>query len=519
MRHLIFGLLLTISITGFSQSNQILVLNNERILGRSLVDSSVIKGLEFTFPERIHVALFDASTGYLTAQLRGLRRNRRRLTNDGSIVKFDINNRKVVWSKLMNFQFSHIRHVNNTLIKTEGIYSTFIDADTGRPLWQITNNLLFADPHFNIGLGYNTRISRKESNTLEGINLNYGNVVWERYLNREFGWNNLFYLNDSTIMVVADGLNKIDLQTGKGWSYHTITGQKDYGRTAATNVLGIASGLLTGAFFFTTGHDIINGIMSNTLRSCSYIYFASKEQLAKIDLITGEIVWKSTLPDDLVSSSNIFMNDSVIFMVNRGVAFMGLRALEFGKPFFAAFDRHTGEQIFFTLMDDTYGTVQHSYIRDRYIFKILGNKVLKFSKDSGALIAKRNIPQDAYGVLRYFVGERVYISNPDGNFMNIRQTDTNNVFVFTSLDKVLSLGEYLQITTKFEFEDISVNFLQINDFRLIARGSKTWVVDQAGKKIAEIEASRDAFLAGNTLYDYQENRFLAIDLSEILPKE
>jgi|GEM_PF-1226798 len=519
MRHLIFGLLLTISITGFSQSNQILVLNNERILGRSLVDSSVIKGLEFTFPERIHVAVFDASTGYLTAQLRGLRRNRRRLTNDGSIVIFDINNRKVVWSKLMNFQFSHIRHVNNTLIKTEGINSTFLDMNTGRPLWQIKNNLLFADPDVKIGFGYNTRISSKESNILEGINLNYGNVVWERYLNREFGWNNLFYLNDSTMMIVADGLNKIDLQTGKGWSYHTITGQKDYGRTAATNVLGIASGLLTGAFFLTTGHDIIHGIVSNTLRSCSYIYFASKEQLAKIDLFTGEIIWKSTLPDDLVSSSYIFMNDRVIFMVNRGVAYMGLRALEFGKPFFAAYDRHTGEQIFFTLMDDTYGSVQHYYVRDRYIYKIRGNRVLKFSKDSGALIAKRNIPQDAYGVLRYFVGDRVFITNPDGYFTNIRQTDTSKVFVFTSLGKVLSLGEYLEITTKLEYEDISVNFLQINDFRLITRGNNTWIVNQAGKKIAEIEASRNAFLAGTTLYDYQENRFLAIDLSEILEKE
>ena len=37
------------------------------------------------------------------------------------------------------------------------------------------------------------------------------------------------------------------------------------------------------------------------------------------------------------------MNDSVIFMINKGMAFMGYRQLDFGKPFIAAFDRQSGK--------------------------------------------------------------------------------------------------------------------------------------------------------------------------------
>ena len=48
MRKIILGLLLFITITGFSQKNQIQVLSNVKILGKSLVDSSVIKDLNIS---------------------------------------------------------------------------------------------------------------------------------------------------------------------------------------------------------------------------------------------------------------------------------------------------------------------------------------------------------------------------------------------------------------------------------------------------------------------------------------
>lgn len=51
---------------------------------------------------------------------------------------------------------------------------------------------------------------------LEGIDLNNGQVLWKRELNGEYGWNDVFYTNDSTLVVAAAGLHSLDTKTGKG---------------------------------------------------------------------------------------------------------------------------------------------------------------------------------------------------------------------------------------------------------------------------------------------------------------
>jgi len=78
----------------------------------------------------------------------------------------------------------------------------------------------------------------------------------------------------------------------------------------------------------SSGHDLVRDLVSNTITDSSNIYFASKEQLVKIDKQSGETVWKFPFSNDIASKSSIFMNDSVIFMINKGMAFMGYRQLD-----------------------------------------------------------------------------------------------------------------------------------------------------------------------------------------------
>lgn len=153
------------------------------------------------------------------------------------------------------------------------------------------------------------------------------------------------------MIVVAAGLHSININNGKGWDYNTITGKKDYSGTVAANAVGVAAGLLTGTFIMSTGHNLVRDVVSNSLVDSSYIYFASKEQLSKIDKQTGEIAWKYPFPNDLASKSSLFMNEDIVFMINKGYAFMGYRQLDFGKPFIAAFDRETGKQKYLTLIN------------------------------------------------------------------------------------------------------------------------------------------------------------------------
>ena len=519
MRKIIFGLLFLITISGFSQSNQIQVLCNEKVLGKNLIDSSDIKGFEYIFPDKIHETFLDTTTGFLTVQLRGVSKNGKWLDNTGNIVQFDIKNQKVLWSKKIAYQTSNLQQFSNTMIYTIANKSYCLDCNTGNELWEVKNNIYFVDPIDNIGIGYKFKNSTGYSNELEGIDLKNGNVIWQRDLNREYGWNDVFYINDSTMIVVAAGLHAINTRTGKGWDYNTITGKEDYTETAVANAVGAVAGVLTGTFVMSTGHNLVRDLVSNALTDSSNIYFASKEQLVKIDKQSGEIIWKFPFSNDLASKSSIFINDSAIFMINKGMAFMGYRQLDFGKPFFAAIDKQSGKQLFLSLINAKDDPILSYQVQNREIFFVFKNRIAKYSMVTGDLISEKDFPNDNFGELKYFVGNQVFITNLNGDLISLRQSDSTKVFVFTSLNKTLSIDNDLNISKTIEYDDLSIYYLKTEEFKFIANDKKTLIINNAGQRIAEIDATSNAFMIGNTLYDTQDNSFKTIDLSEIIKKE
>lgn len=519
MRTILLGFTLFMSIAGFSQMNPMLVLHNEKVIGKSLVDSSDIKGFQYTFPERIHETFLDTTTGYLTVQTRGLSKNGKWLDNSGDIIQYDIKNKKVLWSKKIAYQQSVLQQFSNTMIFTNGNKSYCLDINTGNEFWEVKSNIYFVDPIDNIGVGYKFKSSTGYSNELEGIDLKNGNVVWKRNLNREYGWNDVFYTNDSTMIVVAAGLHAINIKTGKGWDYNAITGKKDYTGTVAANAIGAAAGLLTGTFIMSTGHNLVRDLVSNTIVDSSNIYFASKENLVKIDKVSGEIIWKFSIPNDLGSKSSIFMNDSVIFMINRGMAFMGDRQLDFGMPFFAAIDRQTGNQKFMALINVKNDPILSYQVLNDDIFLVFKNRIGRYSMETGYMLAEKNFPKDSFGELKYFVGNHVCITSHNGDLVSLPESDSTKVFVFTSQGKTLSIDGDLNISNTIDYEDLSVYYLRTNDFKFIAKDKQTFIVNTEGKRVAEIDATSNAFMIGTSLYNTQGKSFFAIDLREMIKKE
>lgn len=516
MKETLLALSFLITITGFGQKNQIQVSAIEKTMGKSFIDSSEIKGFEYVFSERIHEAFLDTTTGYLTVQLRGLSQNGKWLNNTGNIVQYDLRGNKILWTKKIAYLTSSLQQFSKTMLYTVANKSYCLDINSGNELWEVKNNIYFADPINNIGLGYKFKTSAGFSNELEGIDLKTGNVIWKRDLNREYGWDNLFYSDDSTIIVVAAGLHAINIKNGRGWDYNTITGKKDYTGTAAANAVGIAAGLLTGTFLMSTGHNLVRDLVSNTITDSSSIYFASKEQLVKINKESGNIEWKFLFPDGVASKSSIFMNDSTVFMVNRGMAFMGYRQLDFGTPFFAAFDRKTGMQIFSSLINVKDDPILSFQMLDDEIYLLFKNRIIKYSIKTGNLIAEKEFPEDSFGGLKYFVGNQVFITAANGDLLSLPQSDSTKVFIYTDKQKTIPIDAQLNVGKTIEYEDLSICFLRTWDLKFFLRNKKTSIVNTEGKKIAEIEVTSNANLIDKTLYDTQDKSIIMINLEGII---
>ncbi len=519
MRKLIILTLLLSSTLSFGKSRNFQITKNEKVIGQNLIDSTEIRGIEYTFPERIHKTYLDTISGLLTVKTRGLTKNRKWLRNSGYILQYDLNNESLLWSKKIAYQTSDLLQFGNTMILSSLNKSNCLDIRTGEKTWKVKNNIYYADPIEKIGIGYRLQSLDGYSNKLEGINLENGEIIWKRKLDQDYGWNDVFYTNDSTLIVVASGLHAININNGKGWDYDTETGKKDYTGTIAGNALGVVAGLLTGTFMMSLGNDLVSNVVSNTLIDSSSIYLASREQLARVDKQTGEVIWKHTFPKKIASKSKILMREDLVFMVNMGYASMGNRQLYFGKPFIAAFDRETGKQQFQTLIDVKKDPIFDFKLTQDVIYLVFKNRIEKYSMETGSLITKKDFPQKDYGDLECFIGKQVFFTNEKQELESLPKSDVSKLFVFTSQKEILKIDDQLNITDTITSEDISICYIGTENYKFITKDEQTLIINNNGDKIAEIESTKSAVLKGKTLYYKKDNKLIAIDLSDILIKE
>jgi len=312
MKGLITTGLLWIAFASFAQSVNLW----QRQIGKMIDTQEVIVAKEYIFPEMIYHFHVDTISKSITVQLRRWSNNERWLSNNGKIVNYDFVEEKIKWSKKISYRTDRIQQFGNTVIFTTVGKSYCLNIVNGKKMWTARNSIYFVDSIAHIGVGYKYETPREYHNMLEGIDLKNGKPIWQKRLSRDYGWNDVFRKSDSVWMIVASGLRTINIYDGSGWSYNTVTGEKDYKIATAINAAGLAAGLMTGTFFFTTGHDLIRDIVSNVHSNGEEYYFASKEIISRINKDDGKVIWMSPIPENLTSKSFVFTKDDIVFMVN-----------------------------------------------------------------------------------------------------------------------------------------------------------------------------------------------------------
>lgn len=506
------GFFSIISLISFAQK-ELLILTNERTIGKKIKTNNEIIAKEFIFPERIDNSYIDTLTNCLTVQLRGTSKNGKWLNNTGNIVLYDLAKKSMKWAKKTNYQQGSIEQFDNVIIQTLGNNSYCLNIDNGENIWEVKNNLYYVEPFKKVGIGYRIEFGDNYTNTLEGIDLTDGNSIWEREINREFSWNSIFHLNDSTIIVVAAGLHSINLKSGKGWDFDAITGKKDYSATVAANAAGVALGILTGTFVMSTGHNLVRDVVSNVLVDSSNIYFASKENITRLNH-NGQVLWSYPLPKDFTSKSTILKKDSLLYMINKGYAFMGYRQLDFGTPFIAAFNINSGKQVFLSTINGKENQINGFDIKKDTIFLVFKESISKYSMIDGTIISEKTIHSEKLGELMYFIGEQVYI-NVDSTFKSLELSDPTKHFLYTKSGKTLVINDKLEIINEIDYDKLFIYYLKTKNLKFIAKINETTVIDNEGNKVAELNVSRNAFLLGTKLYDIQERSFFEIEISEL----
>lgn len=525
----LFCFLLLITDMAFSQENKFQVLSETKFLGKNYLNGADIVGAELKFPDKIHDYFVDTVNHFLTVQLRGVK-NSGKYKKNGNILQYNIQTNEILWTKPINYEICEFLKFDTLMVFNDYNVSYGIDAHTGNNIWKVLNYIYSANPQYNIGIAYQYLAGNGYTNELMGIGLQQkSKLIWKRNINRTFGWNDFFYLNDSTLMVVAAGLHSINIHTGTGWDYNTLTGVDGISGTnmagavagaVAVGVVGAVLGALTGVFIIpipTSGtsdeKNIIRDVASNTLINNGFIYFASKEKLVKIDKETGNIIWESVFQKDLSSKSSIFMVDDVIYMINYGFAYKGNNRIYYGKPFLAAFDIQTGKYKYSSLHDHARGYIVDYKQIDNDIYLLFQNKIAKYNLTTGTKLSEKIFSDGTYGELQYFADDNVFVLEKN-EYLNLAQYEPLN-FHIHSQRTILSIDEELNVTNTIRYSRIGNCILNYGDYQFITNDKKTFIVNSKNQIIAELEITSKFFIIDDILYDKRNNSFIAIDLRNI----
>jgi len=364
----------------------------------------ILKGTEFRFDYDVKWKQIDPVHQQLLIFTQKAGENPQK--KPGTLSLCDLGNTKILWTVLA---FAEKGEFTSDRVIISGYNKIFgLDRNTGEVVWERDGDYYNLDASNNVAL----------TGLITGFDVRFGQDLWSRPINNTWGWTEDTML-DSTLIVAVDGLHTFDLKTGGGWDINMSTGKKDYAKAIATNVaLGCLSGCLmglTGTYVSTppAKADVYKGLSSNLCIVENEIYYSAMEYFVCVDIHSGKELWRTTLPEQ-GGKTILCEEDSNILMVGEGYCmkycYKNNRYIgeyhKYGKPFVAKFDRLTGQEEFFTLIDSQTPVKDLKISSDGYF--IISEKALFYFDKDGRENGRVEISDDTeksliYGIYQPFI--------------------------------------------------------------------------------------------------------------------
>lgn len=510
---IIISLIALMSLELSGQSSDIKVIQNQKIIGENLLTQQDILAKEYQFPNHIYKRYLDSATGNITLQLRKLSKNGKVLSLQGQIIVFNLRSSGIKWSKKIDYSINDVNQIGSLIRLSRNNKIQYINNETGIELWNDKNDVYYINEENNIGVQY----IKNEKNKIQGVDLNNGNVLWQRDLSREYGWNKIIRMNDSTLLIAAAGLHSLNIKNGMGWDYNTVTGKKDYTETIAKNAAGVVVGFMTGVVVTSSGPNLVRDVASNVLLDSNFVYFASKEKLSKINKNSGEVSWTYPLDEKTTSKSSIFLKDGMIYLVNRGYANFGNKQINFGDPFILVLNTETGKKEYSKSIGTDDNFIMDYKVIDDNLFLVLKDKILKLSLSNMNEFEEKPIDLTDLGELNIFVRSRIIFKKEDSVLSNLVLSDTTKHFVQTTKSIILELDDQFKVGHHYNISDLYFYYNDFKDYKLYSKGfrEETIISDKDNHIIARIKVPNYLYIFEDKLYSIDGESLIEIAINDL----
>ncbi|MEI6089015.1 MAG: hypothetical protein WCR42_01045 [bacterium] len=545
------------------------ILNKNRIIGKNLLTKSDILADELIFQDHIYDFYIDTTKRNITVQTRRIHKGQHP-NKIAKLYQYDLSLQNCKWNKSLDSKYYELFQQDSLILRVHDNDVSYLNSENGTKMWSSTIDIFHVVNANLIGFKYSKWYDNKQ--IINGIDLNNGKSIWDReislingnqgalrlndsvamliadgfhtynlkngtgwdrFVNMTYGCNEILKLNDFTKLIVADGLYSVNSNTGAGWGYKAITGvKKTIKYDIPSAVSGVGSGINSRNFLYSpytsdlvvskvenpSYYSIICDIVSNVIIDNHNIYWASKQNIVKLDT-SGKVLWEYNLPEDEISKSKIFINDRVLCLINLGYAFSATRHhnIIYGQPFIAGFDKNTGNKLYYqSLKDNKYPVSVYKLINNTLIL-ISNYKISKYSINNGELLNEELINTDNLGLLDSFISKNSYILK-DSVLICLNDSNSNNHCILTNKQIVIQINDRLEVIHQLDNQVCYFNYLEQNNYKFVGNSTDSYILDKNDKVVAKIKASNKAILISTKLYDKQNKSMVVIDLKEILNK-
>lgn len=497
--------------TGYSQSNTIAP--EEIGVGKNLMTGASLQGSCYKLPGKINAFFIDtaANTGVLQLQMQT--KDRKQLKSKGSVVCFNLSTGASLWQLPVNYDRENILLSDDYIIQKSGKYSYSLSPESGMPLWSTTSNLDCLFPSPGVGIGYPGK-ALTQSDKLTGTDLSGSGKLWERKISRTYGWDEIYPLSDTTLLISSDGLHMLNLKTGEGWDYITTTGNPYFTKNDLLPINSPAPGLFQTPCGIPVAAEQIHNLVSNILVENNKIYLAAAESITCLNM-QGKTLWTVNLPENTTGNSSIFIENEHIYLINKGYAYWGYTPARYGTPFVVAYNKNTGEKKYFELQEKA--PVLDYTIKNGSLYLLSETKISQLNLSNGALIQKMALTPSTDGILCEFAKHPIYQSG-ENSYTDVT-SDTTKLYITNDQSGLLIMNHNLEKLEQIPANRLYFEYMQKNGLTFIRQNGKTTLLNNNLKPIAQINTGKNFQLHGNLLYCTTLTDLLKIDLNGLLSKD
>lgn len=484
-------------------------------IGFDLIKKDVINATRFDFGNVIYNTELDSANNTLYLELREISKDSTFYENSGSLVAFDLATKELKWSRKIDYATVQVQFevgaifLNSNLGKT-----TCLNPRNGLETWTSEHPFFKTFPQFNIAFGYkNKGLSLSLSDMLECVNLTTGATLWKRVVNKDFGWNGVHIENDSTIIVLSSGLQKINLRNGEGWNYIVSTGIKNYSRKVENNAASMSMNIITDVFSFSHGNNVLGQLCSNLLVEDNHYYYASKEYIIKITK-SGTVVWKAKLPSE-TSLSEIRKDSSTIYLINKASADFEGKEMYYGKPYVAAYDLLTGIEKFQTNIN-TKGNALIYYSKTTNGFELVfKDRIVQFSNTTAKVQNSSKFSTNQIGYLNYKINSSKTFILKDSTLMSLEDVDTKSKYYQTTKNQLLVVNPDLTMQKTIQLDDIYSLYGKTDKYNFLLNNEKITICNTKGVIVGKMNMGDDTFMFNNKLYEIGATGIIEVNIDQL----